>query len=471
MSRIDRIAGAPHPLSRRGFVIASLGAGGAFGFAPLAQAAMDPAVPGGVPPRRSPRSSSPPCGSASTPRGWSRSTSSAPRWASMWAPPWRASWPTNWRRTGPRCGSRHVDSDPKWGLMVTGGSWSVWQTFPIFSKAGAAGRIALIEAGAKLMGVAAGGVHGGATGRYRGQAVPHLRPDRRQGRRGANIHRRGAGQAAPQAGGGAQADRQADAGAGCADKTNGTAVFGIDAKAPGMVYARPKLPPTRNGSKVVSVDDTAAKTVKGYIRYLTLDDPSETVPGWVLAIAQTYPAAIKAADALKVTWTPGPTAGVSEQDIQDHGVKLIADPTAGAVLDTGHQHRPGLRGGQLETGAEPTPPARPALPDGAGERPGLRKGRHVRDPRRQPVAEPDLPLLAKALGRRSRQHRDAHLSAGRRLRPAAARRLCRARGPCRQGAGQAGQAGADPPRRHAVRLCALALGADPAHGFRPGRPR
>ena len=21
----------------------------------------------------------------------------------------------------------HVDSDPKWGLMVTGGSWSVWQ--------------------------------------------------------------------------------------------------------------------------------------------------------------------------------------------------------------------------------------------------------------------------------------------------------------------------------------------------------
>jgi len=36
-----------------------------------------------------------------------------------------------------------VDSNAKWGLMVTGGSWSVWQTFPIFSRAGAAGRIAL----------------------------------------------------------------------------------------------------------------------------------------------------------------------------------------------------------------------------------------------------------------------------------------------------------------------------------------
>ncbi|MFZ8507306.1 hypothetical protein ACO1M3_13885, partial [Staphylococcus aureus] len=62
----------------------------------------------------------------------------------------------------------HVDTDPKWGLMVTGGSWSVWQTFPVFSQAGAAGRIALIEAGAKLLGTSAancaargGAVHAG----------------------------------------------------------------------------------------------------------------------------------------------------------------------------------------------------------------------------------------------------------------------------------------------------------------------
>ena len=45
-----------------------------------------------------------------------------------------------------------VDSDPKWGVMVTGGSWSVWQTFPVFSRAGAAGRMALVEEGAKLLG-------------------------------------------------------------------------------------------------------------------------------------------------------------------------------------------------------------------------------------------------------------------------------------------------------------------------------
>src|SRR6202795_688963 len=47
----------------------------------------------------------------------------------------------------------YVDTDPKWGLMITGGSLSVWQSFPILSRAGAAGRVALIEEGAKLLGV------------------------------------------------------------------------------------------------------------------------------------------------------------------------------------------------------------------------------------------------------------------------------------------------------------------------------
>ena len=47
----------------------------------------------------------------------------------------------------------HVDSDPKWGYMVTGGSWSVFTTFKQLSNAGAAGRQVLLEAGAALLGV------------------------------------------------------------------------------------------------------------------------------------------------------------------------------------------------------------------------------------------------------------------------------------------------------------------------------
>ena len=115
-------------------------------------------------------------------------------------------------------------------------------------------------------------------------------------------------------------------------KTNGSAHYGIDATVEGMVYARPKIPPTRNGSRVRSIDDSAAKAVKGYIGSLALDDPSDTVPGWVMVFASSYPAAIRAADLVKVDWMAGPGAAVSEQDVIDHGAKQIADPKGGTLL-------------------------------------------------------------------------------------------------------------------------------------------
>src|SRR5262249_25529270 len=99
-----------------------------------------------------------------------------------------------------------------------------------------------------------------------------------------------------------------------------------------MVYARPKIPPTRYGSKVVSIDDSAAKSVKGYIKSIALDDPSDTVPGWVMVFADSFFAADRAADKVKVKWIPGDAVNVSEQDLQDHGAKLIADPSGGSLL-------------------------------------------------------------------------------------------------------------------------------------------
>ena len=64
----------------------------------------------------------------------------------------------------------HVDTDPKWGYMVTGGSWSVHTSFTQLSQAGAAGRTILAEAGAALLGadvsqchVEGGRVFAGAT--------------------------------------------------------------------------------------------------------------------------------------------------------------------------------------------------------------------------------------------------------------------------------------------------------------------
>src|SRR5262249_36943590 len=115
-------------------------------------------------------------------------------------------------------------------------------------------------------------------------------------------------------------------------KINGTARYGIDAAVSGMVYARPKIPPTRYGLVGRAVDDSAAKRVKGYLTSLVLPDPSNTVPGWVIACATSYPAAIRAADLVKVDWTPGDSAKVSEQDILDHGARQIAAPQGGALL-------------------------------------------------------------------------------------------------------------------------------------------
>lgn len=229
-----------------------------------------------------------------------------------------------------------VDTDPKWGLMVTGGSWSVWMTFPVFSQAGAAGRIALIEAGAKLLGVPADQCLARSGAVVAGDRSVSYADIVKQG----NLKRSfTADELAKMPIKPASERRLIGRSADALDipaKTNGTTRYGIDARVEGMVYARPKIPPTRNGSTVRSIDDSAAKSVNGYIQSLALDDPSGTVPGWVMVFASSYPAAIRAADLVKVDWTPGDGANVSEQDILDHGAKQIADPKGGVLLVDEH---------------------------------------------------------------------------------------------------------------------------------------
>jgi CO/xanthine dehydrogenase Mo-binding subunit len=127
-------------------------------------------------------------------------------------------------------------------------------------------------------------------------------------------------------------------------KTNGTTRYGIDATVEGMVYARPKIPPTRNGAKVRSIDDSAARKVKGYISSLALEDLSNTVPGWVMVFASSYPAAIRAADLVKVDWIAGDGAKISEQDVLDHGKAQIADPNGGVLLVDDSGLEPAFRG-------------------------------------------------------------------------------------------------------------------------------
>ena len=225
-----------------------------------------------------------------------------------------------------------VDSDPKWGLMITGASWSVWQSYPLYSRAGAAGRIALIEEGARLLGVRKAActarssvVHAGARSITYADIV----------RRG-NLMRSYTADEVQQFPIKPPAERrligQPVQSIDIPSKTNGTGRYGIDAEIDGMVYARPKVPPTRNGSKVISVDDSAAKGVKGYLRSIVLEDPSGTVPGWVMVFADSFFAASTAADKVKVEWASDDTAKVSEKDVLARGAQLIENPGGGSLL-------------------------------------------------------------------------------------------------------------------------------------------
>ena len=226
-----------------------------------------------------------------------------------------------------------VDTDPKWGLMVTGGSWSVWQTFPVFSRAGAAGRIALIEAGAKLLGVPSDQCIARNGAVVAGRPLDRLWRDRQRGDLRRSFTARRAGQDADQARLRAPPDRaRARTRSIFPRRPTARRVTGSTrrSKAWSMPGRRFRRPATDRGC--VSIDDSAAKTRQGLHRSLALEDPSGTVPGWVMVIANSYPAAIRAADLVKVDWAPGDGANVSEQDILDHGAKQIADPNGGVLL-------------------------------------------------------------------------------------------------------------------------------------------
>jgi CO/xanthine dehydrogenase Mo-binding subunit len=229
----------------------------------------------------------------------------------------------------------HVDTEAKYGLYVTGGSWSVWQNFDLMSRAGAAGRTALIEAGAKLLGVAAAdcsAANSQITCRNKTISYGDIVSKGNLSRAYSDAQLANLPLKAAQDRKLIGSETQA---LDIPNKTDGAAVYGIDATYEGMVYAKPIIPPTRYGSSVKSVDDSQAKKVKGYQQTLVLDDPSNTVPGWALVIADSFHAAQRAERLIEVKWNAGPTAKVSEQDILARGAELIAGNEGSLVVEDG----------------------------------------------------------------------------------------------------------------------------------------
>jgi len=95
------------------------------------------------------------------------------------------------------------------------------------------------------------------------------------------------------------------------DITTGGAIYGIDAKLPGMKYAVIARPPVMGG-KLASYDGSAAMKVPGVEKIVVIEGtppPSKFQPiGGVAVIARNTWAAIKGRDALVIKWDDGPHA-------------------------------------------------------------------------------------------------------------------------------------------------------------------
>ncbi len=90
-------------------------------------------------------------------------------------------------------------------------------------------------------------------------------------------------------------------------KVNGTALYGIDARPAGVKIATLAQSPVFGG-RVKSVDDVAAKAVKGVRQVVRLDDA-------VAVVADHMGAAKKGLAALKIEWEAGPHARLATDDI------------------------------------------------------------------------------------------------------------------------------------------------------------
>ncbi len=352
-------------------------------------------------------------------------------------------------------------NDPVLGAQITGGSWSTMMNFDAMSRAGAAGRMALVDAAVAAMGVPP---YYKDEMVVRDSAVSH--PKSKKSMTFADIVKSGKitrtftadelkaiklktpdqytmiGVSVPQLD--------------IPSKTNGTAKYGIDTMLPGMVYGKVVTPPVRYGATVKSVDDSEAKKVPGFIQAVVLDDKTGTTTGWVVAVANTFANARKAADALKISYDGGPNARLSSesllsearrlQALDDSGLFFVKDGDTAAAFGTAAK----VMEAEYTTSINIHAPMEPmnATAELKGDIWHIYSGNQF--------ATRSGAIRGGSRRGRSQIRRDAPDLAGRRLRPASRRRHDGAGGAGSEGRRQAGQGHLQPRERHDHGLLASA---------------
>jgi len=108
-------------------------------------------------------------------------------------------------------------------------------------------------------------------------------------------------------------------------KVDGSAEFGIDVKLPGMLFAALAQSPVLGG-RVREVDTSAAERLPGVRRILTTD-------GGVIVVADHYWQALKAREALKISWLAGANGTLDNAVIAALLTKAATNPGLSARAD------------------------------------------------------------------------------------------------------------------------------------------
>lgn len=111
-----------------------------------------------------------------------------------------------------------------------------------------------------------------------------------------------------------------------ADKLNGSLVYGMDLRLPGMLVALPKACPV-HGGKLVSFDKAAVAKMPGVRDVIRVDDAT------VAVLADRFWQAKRALDALPVVWDHGPNAKVDSAAI----AAMVADGLKGDTPFVGNR--------------------------------------------------------------------------------------------------------------------------------------
>jgi isoquinoline 1-oxidoreductase beta subunit len=206
--------------------------------------------------------------------------------------------------------ARNLANKRVWGDMSTGGSRGIRTSHDYVRRAGAAARIMLLQAAADQWKVPAGEL------KVANGVITHAASKRSTSY--GKVAAAAAKLTAPDPKEIKLKDPKTWAVAGkpmkrldTADKLNGSKVYAIDVKLPGMLNAAIKDAPVF-GSKVVSFDEAKVARMPGVKKVMKVKDTA------VAVVADTWWHAKTALDALPIVWNEGDNAKVSSASIAEH---------------------------------------------------------------------------------------------------------------------------------------------------------